>query len=73
MRDIDIKEEDSIRCFVAEECGCTLFNGTSCSTNFSPDYYSIRRNECAELDPRFTRLGHYGTNNGQFLRWVSYT
>ena len=26
MRDIDIKEEDSIRCFVAEECGCTLFN-----------------------------------------------
>ena len=43
--EIDIKEKDSIRCFLAEECGCTLFNGTSCSTHFSPDYYRIRRNE----------------------------
>ena len=50
MREIDMKEEDSIRCFVAEECGCTLFNGTSCSTNVSLDYYQIKRNECAELD-----------------------
>ena len=48
--DIEMREEDSIRCFVAEECGCTLFNGTSCSTMFSSDYYKIRRNDCAELD-----------------------
>ena len=64
--DADSEEEERVRKFCTEECGCALVNSSPCSTQFTIKHFREMRSNAAELSWSEQNMCH-GSNHGFHL------